>query len=311
MYLRVSRQKLKDGSVIEHYQLAESVWERQKKRSRTNIIYNFGRVDDPDVAERLRKLARSILRRCDPDQIVAEMPGWRVVDAWPYGDLFVLEALWKRLGLDTIINEQARRRRFGFSPERAIFAMVANRALAPCSKLYCYEQWLREDVRIEGTGRLELQHLYRAMDFLEANKDEIEKAIYFSLADLFTLDVDLIFYDTTSLHFEIDEEDQGVGDKDEVHGSIAAGRKTYKAPRKRGYAKNGRGDVPQIVVGLAVTRDGLPVRHWIFPGNTVDVTTVEQVKADLRGWKLSRCVFVGDAGMVSAENLRALTLGGG
>jgi transposase len=123
--------------------------------------------------------------------------------------------------------------------------------------------------------------------------------------------VDLIFYDTTSLHFEIDEEDRGEGEQDEVRGSESAGGKTYRAPRKRGHSKNGRSDAPQIVVGLAVTREGLPVRHWIFPGNTVDVTTVEQVKADLRGWKLSRCVFVGDAGMVSTENLRTLSLGGG
>jgi hypothetical protein len=159
MFLRVSRQKLKDGSLVEHYQLAESLWDAQRKRSRTNILYNFGRVDDPRVVERLRRLARSILRRCDPDQIVAETPGWRLVDAWPYGDLFVLEALWRRLGLDTIITEQAQCHRLGFSPERAIFAMVANRALAPCSKLYCYEQWLREDVRIEGTAQLGLQHL--------------------------------------------------------------------------------------------------------------------------------------------------------
>jgi hypothetical protein len=311
MFLRVSKQKLKNGNVIEHYQLAESVWERQKQRAKTNIVYNFGRVDDPRTAERLRKLARSILRRCAPDEIVAEMPGWRVVDAWPYGDVFVLEALWKRLGIDRIIGKRARGRKLGFSVERAIFAMVANRAVAPCSKLYCYEQWLREDVRLEGTERLELQHLYRAMDFLEANKAAIEEAVYFTLADLFSLDVDLIFYDTTSLHFEIDEEDRGAGKEDVVRGSKAAGRKKYKAPRKRGYAKNGRSDVPQIVVGLAVTRDGLPVRHWVFPGNTVDVNTVKQVKADLRGWKLGRCVFVGDAGMVSAENLRTLSLGGG
>jgi transposase len=53
------------------------------------------------------------------------------------------------------------------------------------------------------------------------------------------------------------------------------------------------------------------VRHWVFPGNTVDVTTVQQVKADLKGWQLGRCVFVGDAGMVSAENLKTLGLGGG
>lgn len=81
--------------------------------------------------------------------------------------------------------------------------------------------------------------------------------------------------------------------------------------RQRGYAKNGRDDAPQIVVGLAVTRDGLPVRHWVFPVNEVDVTTVEQVKQDLRGWQLGRCVMVCDAGTVSAANLQQLRLGGG
>jgi hypothetical protein len=307
----VSKQKLKSGAVIEHYQLAESVWERNAKRSRTNIVYSFGRVDDPAVVERLRKLAKNILKRCSPDEIVAELPGWQVVDAWPYGDLYALEALWKRVGLDAIIKKLTGGRRFGFLVERALFAMVANRAVAPCSKLYCYEQWLREDVRVEGTDKLELQHLYRAMDFLEANKSAIEESIYLNIADLFNLDVDLIFYDTTSLHFEVDEEDHGIGDDDKVQGSKLAGGKKYKAPRKRGHSKNGRGDAPQIVVGLAVTRDGLPVRHWVFPGNTVDVTTVKQVKEDLRGWKLGRCVFVGDAGMVSADNLRTLSLGGG
>jgi hypothetical protein len=311
MFLRVSKQRLKSGRVLETFQLAESTWDRQKKRSRTHIVYNFGQVDDPAVVERLRKLAHSILRRCSPEEIVADDPHWRAVDAWPYGDVFVLEALWKRLGLDKAIKKRCRGRKFGFSVERAVFAMVANRALAPCSKLYCYEQWLREDVRLEGADKLELQHLYRAMDFLEANKDSLEEAVYFNLADLFELDVDLIFYDTTSLHFEIDDEDKGAGNEDIIHGSKAAGAKKYKAPRKRGYSKNGRGDAPQIVVGLAVTRDGLPVRHWIFPGNTVDVTTVKKVKQDLRGWKLGRCVFVGDAGMVSADNLRKLSLGGG
>jgi hypothetical protein len=311
MFLRVSRQRLKSGKVIEHYQLAESVWQRQIKKARTSIVYNFGRVDDPAVVARLRKLAGNILRRCSLDDIVAEMPDWKVVDAWPYGPLHVVQELWRRVGLDKIITKLTRGRRFGFNVELAVFAMVANRALAPCSKLYCFEQWLREDIRIVGTEKLDLQHLYRAMDFLESEKEAIEKAVYFNLADLMHLDVDLIFYDTTSLHFEIDENDEGVGEDDLVHGSKLAGAKKYKAPRKRGHAKNGRSDVPQIIVGLAVTRDGLPVRHWVFPGNTVDVTTVKQVKEDLRGWRLGRCVFVGDAGMVSDENLQHLRRGGG
>lgn len=311
MFLRESRQKRVDGSVIASFQLAESVWNKRKKSSTTNIVYNFGRADDPDVIDKLRRLARSILRRCSPDEIVAADPSWRVKDAWPYGCVYVLEETWKTLGIGELITKKAKGTKLSFDVERAIFAMVANRAISPCSKLYCWEQWLREDVRIEGTRELELHQLYRAMDFLEANKEEIEKELYFRISDLLNLDVDLVFYDTTSLHFEVDEEDRGNGEHDTVSGSKQAGGKKYKAPRKRGYPKNGRWDVPQIVVGLAVTRDGLPVRHWVFPGNTVDVTTVKQVKADLKGWKLGRCVFVGDAGMVSADNLKTLSLGGG
>ena len=311
MYLRESRQKRVDGSVLTHLQLAENVWDSEKQRAQVKILYNCGRADDAASTERLKRLARSILRRCAPEEIVAENPSWQVVNAWPYGDLYVLEQLWQRLGIGEVIQEVCGARKFDFEVERALFAMVANRACAPASKLYCYEQWLREEVRIEGTETLQLQHLYRAMDFLEAHKEAIEKAIYFRMADLLNLDVEIIFYDTTSLHFEIDEEDRGFGQRDEVRGSLSSADKTYRALRKRGHSKNGRFDAPQIVIGLAVTRDGFPVRHWIFPGNTVDVTTVEQVKRDLQGWQLSRCVFVGDAGMVSKENLHTLARGGG
>lgn len=307
MYLRESKQKRADGRVITYLQLAENVWNPDKGRSQARIFYNCGRGDDPQAVERLRRLARSILRRYAPEDIVAEGPEWSLICAWPYGDVYVLDALWRRLGIDAVIREQAGRRRFGFDLERALFAMVANRACAPASKLYCHEQWLKEDTFIPGARDLGLHQLYRAMDFLEANKEAIEEAIYFQVADLLNLDVDIVFYDTTSLHFETDEED---GDAP-VQGSAAAGAKEYAAARKRGHSKNGRTDAPQLVVGLAVTRDGFPVRHWVFPGNTVDVSTVAQVKADLKGWQLSRCLFVGDAGMVSQANLQSLSRGGG
>ncbi|MBM4109694.1 MAG: IS1634 family transposase [Phycisphaerae bacterium] len=292
MHLRESTQRRADGTRVRHLQLVESVWDREARRSRTEIVLGLGRVDDPESRERLTRIARGILRRTAPEDF-AEQSGWTLVDSWPYGDTYVLQALWSRLGLDCVIERAARGRAFGFSVERALFAMVANRCCAPRSKLYCWEQWLRDDVRIPGAEDLQLQHLYRAMDFLEQERESIQREIYFSVSDLLKLDVDLIFYDTTSLHFEVDEEDGEGG------------------LRKRGKSKNKRSDVPQLVVGLAVTRDGLPVRHWVFPGNTVDVSTVQQVKEDLRGWKLGRCVFVGDAGMVSAENLKALSLGGG
>lgn len=310
MYLRESKQKRADGSVVSYLQIAENVWNPKKQRSQARIVHNCGRGDDPEAVERLRRLAKSILRRCSPQEIIADSPQWSLVCAWPYGDVYVLEAIWRRLGLDQVIRRQTAKRRFGFDMERALFAMVANRACAPASKLYCHDQWLKEDTYIAGTRGLELQHLYRAMDFLEANKEALERAIYFQVADLLNLDVDIVFYDTTSLHFEIDEEDEG-DEQGRVQGSITAGQQDYPALRKRGHSKNGRGDAPQLVVGLAVTRDGFPVRHWVFPGNTVDVTTVKQVKADLKGWQLSRCLFVGDAGMVSQDNLGTLSRGGG
>jgi hypothetical protein len=304
MYLRTTKRHNADGSEIRYHQLAENEWDPARGCAVAKVIYNFGRADQVD-GEKLRRLAASILRVFGGDvaQVAAAEPGvLRVRDAWPYGGVYVLERLWIELGIDGVIREHAKSKRTAAPFERALFAMVANRALSPYSKLYCWEQWLREEVFLPSTRALDLHHMYFAMDFLEDHKEEIEKAIYFKMADLLNADVDVIFYDTTSLHFEVDEEDAA-----KLH---RKGRE-YEPLRKRGHSKNGRGDAPQIVVGLAVTRDGLPVRSWVFSGETSDVTTVAKGKEDLRGWRLGRCIFVGDAGMNSEENRRSLALGNG
>lgn len=305
MYLRSISRRNADGSMVRYYQLAENVWNPEKRCAVAKVVYSFGRGDqiDPDA---MRRLARSILRVFSSEEALAAEPDVRVIQSWPYGGAYVLDALWSELEIPKVVEEHARLQKTKQPFERALFAMVANKALQPYSKLYCHEQWLPEEVFFEGREALELQHLYRAMDFLEANKEKIERAIYYRVADLFNVDVDLIFYDTTSLHFEIDEEDEVAS-----HGNEMAGGRRYEPLRKRGHSKNGRTDAPQVVVGLAVTRDGMPVRSWVFPGNTNDATTIEKVKEDLRGWKLNRCVFVGDAGMNSEENRRRLSLGGG
>jgi len=312
MFLRDSRHRRASGEQVTYLQFAESVWSAEKGRCETRIVYNFGRSDDAAVREQLRKLARSILRRVSPEELEQAGPGCSVVDCWPMGDLWVIEQLWNKLGLTELLPKLVRdNTRLTLPVERACFTMVANRCCAPCSKLYCFEQWVREDVRIDGTTGLELHHLYRAMDFFEKNKEAIEKELFFRTADLFSCDVELVFYDTTTLHCEIDEEDMEGRENAHMKGSVLSGGKTYEALRQRGKAKNKRSDVPQVVVGMAMTRDGLPIRSWVFRGDTVDVKTVSKVKEDLRGWKLSRSIFVGDAGMVSAANLSALAKGGG
>jgi hypothetical protein len=306
MYLRTTKRRNADGTEVRYFQLAENVWDARRGCAVAKVVYNFGRADQVD-GEMLRRLAKSILRVVDggvaaaAETVVAD-GDLRVRDTWPYGGVHVLAGLWTELGLDQVIRTHARGKVTGRAFERAIFAMVANRALHPYSKLYCWEQWVREEVYLPSAQDLSLHHLYFAMDFLEDHKEAIEKEIFFKMADLMNADVDVIFYDTTSLHFEVDEEDAAT--------LLHHGRE-YEPLRKRGHSKNGRGDAPQIVVGLAVTRDGLPVRSWVFTGERNDITTVAKVKEDLRGWRLGRCVFVGDAGMNSEENRRSLALGNG
>jgi hypothetical protein len=295
MYLRETKRRNGDGSIVRYYQLAENEWDKARGCSVTKVIYNFGRADELD-AEKLKRLAKSILRLFPGEEALSAAPDVKVIDAWPYGGIFVLERLWHELEIDKVLGTN--------KPfERALFAMTANRALLPYSKLYCHEQWLREEVFFPEGQDLQLHQLYRAMDYLLVNQAQVEKAVYFKTADLMNANVDLIFYDTTNVHFEVDEEDGGA-----IKGPDGKMRGPW---RKRGNAKNKRYDAPLVTVGLAVTRDGLPVRSWVFPGNTSDVTTVERVKADLKGWKLGRCVFVADAGMNSEENRQKLALGGG
>jgi hypothetical protein len=304
MYLRTTQRRNADGTTVRYYQLAENTWDAAKGCAVARVVYNFGRADKLDRGT-LQRLAQSILRVVQEQegQVVSEDGTViQVLDAWPFGGIWVLEQLWNELGIDSILKRQAGVKRSTLRLLDAIFVMVTNRTLEPVSKLYCWEQWLREEVFLPRGNDLELHHLYLGMDLLENHKEEIEKSVYFAMADLMNADVDLIFYDTTSLHFEVDEEDEA---------ELGKRERRYPAQRKRGHSKNGRGDAPQIVIGLAVTRDGLPVRSWVFPGNTADVTTVERVKKDLRGWRLGRCVFVGDAGMNSEENRRTLSMGAG
>jgi len=294
MYLRETKRRNADGSVARYYQLAENEWSKEKGCAVAKVVYNFGRADGLD-AEKLKRLAKSIMRLFSGEEALAAEPDVRVLDSWPYGGVYVLERLWDELEVGSALGRGRQ--------ERAIFAMTANRALQPYSKLYCHQQWLQEEVFLPEGKDLGLHELYRAMDYLLVKTPALEEAVYFKMADLMNAEVDLIFYDTTNIHFEIDEEDE----------STIKGPDGLRRPplRKRGRAKNRRDDAPLLTVGLAVTRDGLPVRSWVFPGNTHDATTVERVKTDLKGWKLGRCVFVGDAGMNSEENRHELALGGG
>ncbi len=298
MYIRTITRKNRDGSAVRYVQLAHNVWDKKAKCAKAKVVYNFGRADELDT-EGLKRLARSITRFLSPeDALAAAADGvspLRFVSSAPLGGAWVLSRLWDELGIEKTLCELLRKRRHKSPVERAIFAMVANRALAPSSKLEV-EEWAK-GVALPGVEELSVQNLYRAMDFLLEAEDEIQREVFFAAANLLNLEVDLLFFDTTSVYFETEEEDK---EDDDAPGF-----------RKRGHSKDNRGDLPQVVVGLAVTREGIPVRCWSFPGNSMDMTLLEKVKDDLSGWKLSRVITVVDRGFSSEENLRYLQRGGG
>ncbi|MBC7326416.1 MAG: IS1634 family transposase, partial [Moorella sp. (in: Bacteria)] len=159
------------------------------------------------------------------------------------------------------------------------------------------EDWVSHDVFIPGLAEVPVQHLYRAMDFLLEAAEELQKDIFFSVAHLLNLEVDLLYFDTTSTYFEVEEEDNPEDNRQHL--------------RRKGNSKDHRPDLPQAVIGLAVTREGLPVRCWVWPGNTADMAVIEQVKKDLVGWQLGRVITVVDRGFASEDNLRYLQRAGG
>jgi hypothetical protein len=310
VYLRTSSRRNKDGSTVRYLSIAHN--ERSPGGpSVAKVLLPLGREDRLDV-DALRRLVGSINRYLDEDvgsdagiQVGAEPGGGlTITDSRPAGGAWLLDGLWRQLGIDTALAEVLGPRRFDTDVERVLFALVANRALAPASKLAAAE-WASHDVAIPGLTEMDDDQAYRAMDLLvEADTDAaVQEAVFFAVAHLLNLEVDLLFFDTTSTYFERDTED--------APADAEGGEQAGSGFRRYGHSKDARGDLPQIIIGLAVTREGIPVRVWAWPGNTSDQTLLPQVKDDLRTWRLGRVVTVVDRGFNSAANLDYLRRAGG
>lgn len=328
MYLRISTRANKDGSKASYVQLAHNTRDPRSRTPKAEILFNFGRREEVDL-DALRRLVRSITRFLGPEEELKAATSAvggepvRFIESRPMGAAWLLRGLWERLKLDRDLRKVATREGVKLPAwvEGAIFGMVANRALDPCSK-HALPDWLAASVAAAGVpGDTYDEALYRAMDLLLGAEEELQRAAFFSTADLFNLEVDLLLYDTTSSYFEMEDDDEERLEREQRWEAAEAGlgaEPTRPRPqvvneppfRLQGHSKDHRPDLAQIVVGLAVTRQGIPVRCWTWPGNTNDVTTVAEVKRSLAGWRLGRVVWAVDRGMVSADNLKELRRGG-
>ncbi len=306
MYLRTTQRRNKDGSVVRYYALAENVRDPEKGHVEARVVHSFGRADRLDRAA-LERLVRSIRRvlEADGSAPAADASGReRAIEieaSFDLGVVHVVEQLWTRLGIGAAIADRLSAEERRAPHAAALLAMTAQRLARPGSKLACHERWL-ERVWLPAARDLSLDQLYRALDVLAEHGDAIEQEVFWHGVDLFKLDVDLVFYDATTAWFECDQED--------VTPESWRGL-TFAPLRKRGHSKEGRDNDPQVIIALAVTRDGMPVRSWVLPGDTADVTTVQRIKDDLRQMRLGRALFVGDAGLYAKANLAELSRGAG
>ena len=311
MYLRETRRTNRDGSVVSYLQLAHNARHPETGNPVAKVIHNFGRAEHVD-RQALARLVGSISRFLSPEQAMSAAAGAEVevLDSRHLGGAWTLDRVWERLGIGAAIRRVATGRRLdGDAVERIVFALVAQRALEPGSKL-AGTKWVAERVAIEGCAGFSDDAAYAAMDFLLEALNEIAGEIFGSVAHLLNLDLDIVFVDTTSTYFELDVPDQLADLQDSVDDD-GISRPVEQGKRSFGHSKDFRADLPQVVIAMAVTRDGVPVRCWTFPGSTADTSIIRTIKDDLAGWNLRRMVWVADRGFASAANRAYLSKGGG
>ena len=289
--------RVKSVGSYQYLQIVHSV--RQGEKVRQQVFGTLGRLDELKASGRLEALIRSGLRHCENFAIIdAHAAGeTQAVTVLRIGPDLVFGRLWKECGIQEVIQSLLETRRYDFDVERAVYLTVLHRLFASGSDRAA-ERW-REDYLIPGTEALDLHHLYRAMAFLgdgieskgqktlgtpRCLKDLIEEELFERRRDLFT-EVDLVFFDTTSLYFE-------------GRGGESIG--------KRGHSKDHRPDLYQMVVGMALDVEGRPICCEMWPGNTADVKTLIPVVKRMRErFRLREITVVADRGMVSQATLEA------
>jgi len=287
--------RVKKSGKYQYLQIVENKKEKGKVKQR--VICTIGRMDQLQAKDRVETLIRSLSRFSEKTMLILSGKSDISADAVKIGPSIIFERLWKESGIQKAIQQLLMDRRFEFDVERAIFLTVLHRLMISGSDRFC-ERW-RRDYCINGKEQLDLHHLYRAMTFLgeevedqkaatpfspRCNKDLIEELIFLGQRDLFS-GLDLVFFDTTSIYFE------GTG------GTLG----------KRGFSKDHRPDLNQMVVGAIIDDKGKPICCEMWPGNTTDVKTLIPVTDRIRKrFGINSFCIVADRGMISNNTIEEL-----
>jgi hypothetical protein len=273
-----------NGRTYQYVHIVENRWDAGKVRQR--IVGSLGRLDEILASGALKQVIEGLVQHCPQVKLAqAQRESTLQTDGDKvWGPVLVFERLWRELGLHELFGDLARRRRFAFDVERCAFAIVLQRILAPGSDL-SGSRWVRT-VEADGFGSLGLADFYKTVGAMWTWKDDIERHLFQRGRDLFSEGLDLVFIDTTSTYFE---------------GTV------WEGWAKMGKSRDGRPNHLQLILAIAMRRDGVPITVEIWPGNTADIRIVKPMIDSLHDrFRIRRVVFVGDRGMVSGETLKAL-----
>ncbi len=288
--------RVKKSGKYQYLQIVEN--NKVKGKVKQRVIATVGRMDRLQSKGRVETLIRSLSRFSEQALLIISGQSDLSADAKKIGPALIFDRLWQECGIKAAIGRVLDGRKFEFDVERAVFLTVLHRLMVSGSDRFRH-RWCR-DYLIDGIEALDLHHLYRAMGFLgealsdqddatpfspRCNKDLIEEIVFAHRRDMFS-NLDLVFFDTTSIYF------QGRG-----------GQRIGQ----RGFSKDHRPDLVQMVVGAVIDDKGQPICCEMWPGNTADVTTLLPIVERLKKrFKIRQVCIVADRGMISAKTIEKL-----
>ena len=280
MFIKVT----KNSAGQRYYHLVESYWQDGSSKQRT--LLSLGKVKDG----KLEALAHALAKQTETLSILEMAQTIEIKDTFIYGPVVVLERLFEKHGINQILTKiQTQHERLELNLREVIFTLVASRFVKPSSKLKIYEHYQRQFHPELVKSEQPLHHIYRALDVLEQHKDEIEHHLFYHTRDLFNLRVDVVLYDLTTLRFESTKNEQAT-------------------LRRFGYSKEMRADCTQVILGLLVDPEGIPLGFEVYPGNTFEGQTLPDVVKKIREkFNVRRFILVGDRGLFSNKNLQVFT----
>jgi transposase len=278
MFLRCLAFSRKDGSQRKYLQIVQTY--REGGRVRQKIVANLGRLDELIASGTLEKISEALSRYVEKKELLCKAEELMATSALSFGPVPIFTSLWEKLGLPEAIESATQRETATYNPSPVIFRMVLGRLLDPSSKLSTH-RWAQK-IWWDDEAIVELQHYYRSLGILSRGIKKIEEHLYHRERDLFTPAPDLLFFDTTSTYF------------------TGAGPMTEMACH--GFSKDNHPENKQVIVGVVITREGTPLAHHVFPGNTPDAAAFSEVIEELsKRFGIKRVILVGDRGMFNAK----------